>query len=138
MYKRQQLGGALGGVEANRIKRQIEVIERKMAEVERDLSALESAPAAAAEPPPAYDPAAVRDLLLQAFTAADFKRLFLYASDPGLRQLVREFGDGDGLTKMVATAIELCTTRELMPALLDEVKKANPRMYGMHEARLLG
>jgi len=135
-----QLGRTLGAVETIKLKRQIEALESEIEQVDRQLKELESAPGPSAPAPQTatrqYNPAAVRDLLLKAFTAADFRRLFLYTSHPDLRSLVQEFGSGDGLAKMVDTAIEQCATRDLLPDLLREVQKANPRMYARHEPGL--
>ena len=69
---------------------------------------------------------------------ADCRRLFLYTAHPDPWSLVQEFGDGDGLAKMVDTAIEQCTTKDLLPDLPREIEKANPRMYARYESQLFG
>lgn len=83
-----------------------------------------------------YNLAAVREMLLAAFSAEDFRRLFLYTSDPDLRPLRHEFGARDGLAALADTAIDYCLHRRLLPALLAEVEKANPRQYAQFAARL--
>lgn len=83
-------------------------------------------PAAAAG---GYRLAAVKELLLAAFTAAELRGLFVCADNPALRPLVREFGEGDGLAVMANKAIEYCLTRDLLPGLLREVELANPQQY---------
>jgi hypothetical protein len=71
----------------------------------------------------------VRDLLLAAFTADDLRRLFLYTANAELRPLTREFSPRDGLAAMADKAIEFCQVRDLLPELLAEVQRANPRQY---------
>jgi hypothetical protein len=95
-----------------------------------------AAPAARETPqPPApsdtrsYDLAAVRDLLLAAFTAPDLRRLFLYTANAELRPLAQAFSPNDGLVAMVDRVIEFCHTRDLVPDLLAEVQRTNPRQY---------
>jgi predicted MPP superfamily phosphohydrolase len=93
--------------------------------------ATEAAPAAAAGAEPGgYDLAAVRDLLLAAFTAPTLRRLFLYTGNTELGALSQEFSPTDGLTAMVDRTVEFCLTRGLLPDLLEEVKGANARQYG--------
>jgi hypothetical protein len=107
-------------------------------DVGRDVSIVQGGAAPAAGPTGAgdYDPRAVRDLLLAAFTASDFRRLFLYASNAELRSLTREFSPSDGLAAMVDKAIECCQVRDLLPELLAEVQRANPRQYARFAGRL--
>jgi hypothetical protein len=100
-------------------------------------------PTSAAVPPPAapvdtggYDLAAVRDLLLAAFTAPDLRRLFLYTDNGGLRPLTQEFSPNDGLTAMVDRTIEFCLSRNLLPDLLREVERVNSRQYAHYAHRL--
>jgi hypothetical protein len=75
-------------------------------------------------------------LLLAAFTAEDFRRLFLYSSNVELRPLIQEFSPGDGLAAMVDRAIIFCQTHRLLPDLLREVERANPRQYAQFAGRL--
>jgi tetratricopeptide (TPR) repeat protein len=84
-----------------------------------------------------YDLAAVRNLLLAAFDAVDFRRLFLYTADDRLRPLVHEFSPGDGLADMVDEAVEFCLTRGLFPALLAQVGRERPQHYADFAPRLL-
>jgi hypothetical protein len=77
----------------------------------------------------APDLAVVRDLLLAAFTVPDLRRLFLYTTDAELRPLLKAFSPNDGLATMADRAIEYCQIRNLLPNLLCEVQRANPRQY---------
>jgi hypothetical protein len=86
--------------------------------------------------PGGYDLAAVRDLLLAAFTARELRQLFLYTGNAELRALSREFSPHDGLTAMVDRTVEFCLTRGLLPDLLEEVKGANAHQYGRFAHRL--
>jgi hypothetical protein len=81
-------------------------------------------------------PAAVRDLLLAAFTAEDLRRLFLYTSNADLHPLLQAFSPSDGLAAMVDKTITFCQTRDLLPDLLREVEGANPRQYAHFAQRL--
>ena len=83
-----------------------------------------------------YDLAAVRDLLLAAFTASDLRRLFLYTANTELRPLAQQFSPNDGLVAMVDRVIEFCQARALFPDLLAEVQRANPRQYASFAHRL--
>jgi hypothetical protein len=83
-----------------------------------------------------YDLAALRDLLLAAFAAPDLRRLFLYTANTELRPLAQEFSPSDGLVAMVDRVIEFCQTRDLVPDLLQEVQRANPRQYAHFAPRL--
>lgn len=135
-----QLGRTLGAADTLKLKRQIEALDSEIEQVDRELKELQSAadrpgvsiPASTGE----YDLAAVRELLLRAFTAADLRRLFLYTAHPELRLLGQEFAEGDGLARMVDKAIEQCVTKDLLADLLREVQRANPRMYARFESRL--
>lgn len=83
-----------------------------------------------------YDLAAVRDLLLAAFSADDLRRLFLYTANAQLRSTIREFGPHDGQTDMVEKAIQFCLTHDLLRDLLGEIQRENPRQYARFESRL--
>ncbi len=83
-----------------------------------------------------YNIAAIRDLLLAAFTAQDLRRLFLYTANADLRPLTAEFSPNDGLAAMVDKTIEFCQVRGLLPELLREVEQANPRQYARFAGRL--
>lgn len=80
--------------------------------------------------------AATRDLLLAAFTAEDLRRLVLYTSSPALRPLANEFGPSDGLATAVEKIVTYCWKRDLLPALLNEVKADNPSQYARFAPRL--
>jgi tetratricopeptide (TPR) repeat protein len=80
--------------------------------------------------------AAVRDLLLAAFTAEDLGRLVLYTANTALGPLRDEFGPSDGLATMIDKTIIYCHKRGLLPVLLDEVKEANPSQYRRFASRL--
>ena len=97
-----------------------------------------SAPPSAPPPPDTrdYDLAAVRDLLLAAFTASDLRRLFLYTANAELRPLAQAFSPHDGLVEMVDRVLEFCQTRDLLPDLLAEVQRANPRQYARFAPQL--
>lgn len=94
--------------------------------------------ASTASPSPTadYDIAAVRELLLAAFTAPDLRRLFLYTSNPELRPLTLEFSDHDGLATLVDKTITYCQTHALLPGLLHALEQVNPRMYTRFAGRL--
>jgi hypothetical protein len=65
-----------------------------------------------------YDLAAVRDLLLAAFSADELRRLFVYTSIADLRPAILEFGPNDGLAAMAEKAVQFCLERDLLPDLL--------------------
>ncbi len=88
--------------------------------------------------PQSYNMAVVRDLLLAAFTPENLRRLFLYTDQAALRPLTQEFAPADGLAAMVDKAIIYCQTRALLPELLAEVEKANPRQFTRFRDRLTG
>jgi hypothetical protein len=85
-----------------------------------------------------YDLRAVRDLLLAGFGADSLRRMLLYSSHPELPRVVNEFSSGDGLTARVEKTIDYCTEHLLLAALLEEVKRENPRQYARFEPRLRG
>jgi hypothetical protein len=135
-----QLGRTLAAVDTLRLKRQVEALEREIEEVNSELEGQPRSAGSAAVPPPAsaatYNLATVRDLLLHAFTAADLRRLLFYTMQADLRPLVQEFGEGEGLAKMVDRAIEYCVARDLLPVLLREIEEARPRVYRHYVSRL--
>jgi hypothetical protein len=100
----------------------------------------EPADRSAGAPPAAqgYDLAVVRDLLLDAFTAVDLRRLFEYSKHPELKEVAREFGEGDGVVDMVDKVLAFCRTRDLLPDLLAEVARVRPRPYARYQDRLSG
>ena len=86
-------------------------------------------------PPP---PEAVRDLLLAAYTAAEFEDLFRYTQRLDLRPVLNEFSPHDGLAAMVRKAIDYCQHHDLLWLLLDEVKVARPNQYDRFKDELRG
>ncbi|NLF14019.1 MAG: hypothetical protein GX597_19735 [Anaerolineaceae bacterium] len=86
---------------------------------------------------PVYNLAAIRDLLLAAFTAEELRRLIFYTSRPALKPLVQRFGPNDGLLAMVETTTSFCQRQNCFPDLLAEVKEANRRQYARFEGRLI-
>jgi hypothetical protein len=74
-----------------------------------------------------YDLAAIRELLLAAFTAETLHR-FLYDRPPW-RPVVAHFGPGQGLDSMVDEVIIYCETHLLWAELLADVERDNPRQY---------
>jgi hypothetical protein len=83
-----------------------------------------------------YDLQAIRELMLAAFSRADLRRLFRYTSNRNLRPLAEELGPKESLPEMVDLTIEYCAKRLLLPDLLEEVKRENPRQYSRYEPRL--
>jgi hypothetical protein len=59
-----------------------------------------------------------------------------YSSIPKLRDSVNEFGRSDGLVDLVQKTIDYCEEFDLLDALLEEVKRENPRQYARFEPRL--
>jgi hypothetical protein len=82
----------------------------------------------------AYNLAAIRELLLAAFTAETLRR---FCQDrPAFRPVVAEFGPGQGLDDMVDRVIDTCETHLLWEEFLAEVERENPRQYGRYERKL--
>jgi formylglycine-generating enzyme required for sulfatase activity len=82
-----------------------------------------------------YNIAAIRQLLLAAFTPEELRR-FCY-DRPDFRPVVDLFGPGLGFSAMVDQVVEYCDRRVLLDELLAEVKQTNPRQYARFEATLL-
>ena len=74
-----------------------------------------------------YNIAAIRKLLMAAFTAKDLRR-FCY-DRPQLRPIVDRFGPGQGLDDMVDEAVTYCEKWLLFGQLLNEVRRYNPAQY---------
>jgi tetratricopeptide (TPR) repeat protein/MoxR-like ATPase len=87
-----------------------------------------------AEPLRAYDLAAIRELLLAAFTPEELRRFLQDRSD--LRPILNRIGPSDGLQDMVDEVIEYCEQQLLIDDLLREVRDDNPRQYERFEPRL--
>lgn len=79
-----------------------------------------------------YNLSAIRDLLLGAFSAEELKALFYYSENPDLRDVVHQFMPSASLLAWVQKAVGYCERRDLLDALLAEVKSANPRVYAKH------
>jgi formylglycine-generating enzyme required for sulfatase activity len=74
-----------------------------------------------------YDIAAIRQLLLAAFTPEDLRR---FCHDrPTFRPVVNRFGPSHGLDDMADELITYCENYLLFPELLAELKRHNPRQY---------
>jgi hypothetical protein len=74
-----------------------------------------------------YNIAAIRQLLLAAFTPEDLRR---FCHDrPDFRMVVRRFGPGHGHDDMVDELITYCENYLLFPELLTQLKRHNPRQY---------
>lgn len=74
-----------------------------------------------------YDIAAIRRLLMEAFTAEDLLRFC--QDEPALEPVTVRFGPGQGLDDMVAEVINYCKTHRQVAALLEAVERANPAQY---------
>jgi hypothetical protein len=74
-----------------------------------------------------YRIAAIRKLLVAAFTAAELRR---FCQDrPTFRPIVDEFSRADGLTDMVDEVITYCERKLVFDLLLSEVEQANRPQY---------
>ena len=106
-------------------------------EPEDDMAEAElEAQAAGGEDTGGYNVRAVRDLLEAGFSADGLRQLLFYSGNPELQRVVRQFGSGDGLTARVEKAIAHCVKYGLLPDLLAEVKRENPRQYARFEPQL--
>jgi hypothetical protein len=82
-----------------------------------------------------YNIAAIRQLLLNAFTAQE---LHSFCFDrPVFHPIVNLFGPKLGLTDMVGQVIEYCYRHVLLDKLLAEVQQFNPAQYALFESDLL-
>lgn len=81
---------------------------------------------------PTYDLAAIRRLLLAAFTPRTLRR---FCQDrPLLRPIVASFGPGHGLDDMVDRVVDYCQARLLWAELLAAVEQENPKQYARFAA----
>ena len=71
--------------------------------------------------------AAIRKLLLDAFTAQGLRRFL--EDRPALRHIVNAFGPGHGFDDMVDRVIDHCRTDLLFDELLAGIRDTNPRQY---------
>lgn len=81
-----------------------------------------------------YNIAAIRELLLAAFTDENLRRFC--QDQPLFQPIVDQFGPGYGKDDMVDEVIEYCSIQLLFPELLTAVQQANPRQYARFEGRL--
>lgn len=81
-----------------------------------------------------YNLAAIRQLLLAAFSAKELHR-FCY-DRPAFRDIVNLFGPGLGTADMVDQVVEYCDRKVLLDQLLLEVKQANPRRFARFEGEI--
>lgn len=83
------------------------------------------------------DPKVLVELLLAAFTAADFRRLFLYSGDQQLYRFMTDFSDSDGLAAMVDKVMRVARQNpEIMEKIIAKVRIANVRQYNRFESLL--
>jgi hypothetical protein len=81
-----------------------------------------------------YNLAAIRQLLLAAFTAEELRR---FCQDrPAFRPILDEFGPEQGLSARVARVIDYCETHILFDQLLAEIKATNPAQYQRFEPQI--
>lgn len=83
-----------------------------------------------------YNLKSIRELLLDAFTARELKRLLQFAPHPDLVKLLDELGPDDSKSDIVDKIITCCFQPGLMPKLLQEVKRARPDKYARNERDL--
>jgi len=80
--------------------------------------------------------AAIRNLLLAAFTPEDLRRFC--QNQPAFRPLIASFSSGHGLDDMIDRVIDYCRTKLMWDELLAEVARVNPRQYARFESSLRG
>jgi hypothetical protein len=85
---------------------------------------------------PRYNVRAIRELLLEAFTAEEFQDLLYFAKTPELREVPDKFAPGDSYPAMVRKALRYCDSHYLLCELLAAVKEANPRAFEQFEGTL--
>jgi TIR domain len=86
--------------------------------------------------PSEYNLAVIRDLLIEAFDADDFRQIFYFSDNPKLKPVYKLLGPNDNLPNMAMQAITYCERHRGLPDLLDEVKRANPYQYDLFQDRL--
>jgi tetratricopeptide (TPR) repeat protein len=77
-----------------------------------------------------YNVATIQQLLLAAFTPKTLRRFC--RKHPTFRPILNEFSPDHGLSDMVDEVITYCETNLLIPELLAEVRRANPRQYARY------
>jgi hypothetical protein len=85
-----------------------------------------------------FDLAAIRDMLLAAFSSEELHRLFVYTSQDALHGLTSRLSRSDDLTHMVDTVVEYCRQHDLLPELLAEVAQERPRQYARYAENIVG
>ncbi|MBN1139871.1 MAG: NACHT domain-containing protein [Anaerolineae bacterium] len=77
-----------------------------------------------------YDIAAIRELLLSAFGAAELRR---FCQDrPSFRPVLRKFGREHGLDDMVDEVLDYCERQGTFRGLLADIESEYPRQYQEH------
>lgn len=84
--------------------------------------------------PQEYNIAAIRELLLAAFTAESLPRFCL--DDSYFEPIVASFGPNHNLNQMADEVIAYCQTQVLLGELLAAVREKNPRQYDRFKDRL--
>jgi hypothetical protein len=84
----------------------------------------------------AYDIAAIRSLLRDAFTSRELWRLI--QGCPALRPLLSRITYDDNLEKMIDVLTEFCRTQTLFSKLLSEVRQSNPKQFERYAQQLNG
>ena len=80
-----------------------------------------------------YDTAAIRDLLLNAFSPQELR---WFCQDRELfRPIVVRFSEKHGLDDMVGEVVDYCRTRLLWEELLDELEQVRPKQVVRHGLR---
>lgn len=83
-----------------------------------------------------YNIGAIHNLIRDAFLSDELER---FCKDhPDFRPVLRDFGQGFSFNKKVDTLIEYSETRVLIPELLSEIKKHNPKQYERYESQIFG
>lgn len=83
-----------------------------------------------------YNLEAIRELLLDAFTAKELKRLLQFAPHADLVKLLDELSSSASKSDIVDEIIPYCCRLELMAELLQKVKAMRPRKYARYEQDL--
>lgn len=86
---------------------------------------------------PHYSRRAIKDLLRDAYTVQDLRRIFIYSDNPKLHELVDHLGPNDDLMTMIDDVVELGRKRDLLPDLLAEVERERHAQYAKYRSRLL-
>ncbi len=82
-----------------------------------------------------YDIAAIRSLMLDAFTAEELERFC--QERPAFDPVRDEFGPRFSFNDMIDATLDYCDRQRLLPDLLAEIEQLNPRQYARYRDRLL-